>query len=86
MGYRVINVTPEFREQYTERDGLEGPFFYDGNRVLYYDTRAGLYLNPQTDHYLTYDEYCHFVGDYLSGGFVDVGAMSYEDVRRMGRE
>ena len=84
MGYRVINVTPEFRAQYGERAGLEGPFFYDGNRVLYYCNKAGQYLNPQTDHYLTYDEYNDFVG--YTGGFVDVSNMTYEDVRRMGRE
>jgi hypothetical protein len=86
MGYKIINVTPEFREQYTERPGLEGPFFYAGNRVLYYDPSQGQYLNPQTDLYLTYDDYCHFTGEYTTGGFVDVGNMSYEDVRRMGRE
>jgi hypothetical protein len=86
MGYRVINVDPEFRAQFEQRSGLEGPFFYDGNRVLYYDPRAGQYLNPQTDHYLTYDEYCHFTGEFYTGGFVDVSGMSYEDVRRMGRE
>jgi hypothetical protein len=86
MGYKIINVTPEFREQYTERPALEGPFFYDGNRVLYYDPRAGKYWNPQTDLYLTYDEYCLFVGDYLAGGFVDVGGMSYDEVRSLGRE
>ena len=86
MGYRVINVTPEFREQYTERPGLEGPFFYDGNRVLYYDPQVGKYLNPMTDHYLTHDDYCHFTGEFYSGGFVDVSNMTYEDVRRMGRE
>ena len=57
MGYRVLNISPEFRESYTERDGLEGPFFYDGNRVLYYDVREGKYLNPNTDHYISYDEY-----------------------------
>ncbi len=57
MSYRVLNISPEFRESYTERDGLEGPFFYDGNRVLYYDVSEGKYLNPNTDHYLTYDEY-----------------------------
>lgn len=57
MGYRYINVTPEFREQFEPRDGLEGPFFYDGNRALYYDPREGKYLNPQTDMFLTYDEY-----------------------------
>ena len=57
MGYRVLNITPEFREQYQKRVGLEGPFFYDGQRVLYYDVREGAYLNPTTDMYLTYDEY-----------------------------
>lgn len=86
MGYRVINVDPEFRAQFTERGGLEGPFFYEGNRVLYYDPREGRYLNPQTDHYLTYDEYSHFTGESYTGGFVDVGNMTYDEVRRMGRE
>lgn len=57
MGYRILNISPEFRASYTERDGLEGPFFFDGNVVLYYDTRAGQYWNPQTDMYLTYDEF-----------------------------
>lgn len=86
MGYRIINVTQQFREQYTERTGLEGPFFYDGNRVLYYDTRAGLYLDPTTDHYLTYDQHLAFTGEHPTGGFVDVGGMSLDEVRRMGRE
>ena len=57
MGYRILNIDPEFRAKYTERQGLEGPFFYDGNLVLYYDPREGAYLNPSTDTYLTYDEY-----------------------------
>lgn len=57
MGYRILNIDPEFRAAYTEREGLEGPFFYGGNIVLYYDPRAGQYLNPQTDLYLSYDEY-----------------------------
>jgi hypothetical protein len=86
MGYRVINVSPEFRAQYTERAGLEGPFFYDGNRVLYYCNSEGKYLNPMTDHYLTYAEYQQFTGEFYSGGFVDVSNMSMEEVRRMGRE
>lgn len=60
MGYQVITVTPEFRERFEVRTGLEGPFFYSGNRVLYYDTQTGEYLNPQTDMYLTYQEYQEF--------------------------
>ena len=57
MGYRILNIDPEFKAKYTSRPGLEGPFFYEGNRVLYYDPDWGAYLNPQTDRYLTYDEY-----------------------------
>jgi hypothetical protein len=60
MGYRILNIDPEFRSQFEPRVGLDGPFFYDGNRVLYYDTAEGKYLNPQTDQYLTYDEYVEF--------------------------
>lgn len=60
MGYKVLNITQDFRDKFEARDGLEGPFFYDGNQVLYYDPREGAYLNPQTDHYLTYDEYVEF--------------------------
>lgn len=57
MSYRILNIDPEFRAAYVERSGLEGPFFYGGNLVLYYDPREGKYLNPQTDIYLSYDEY-----------------------------
>jgi hypothetical protein len=85
MGYRVINVSPEFRAQYEQRAGLEGPFFYDGNRVLYYCPAEGRYLNPQTDHYLSYDEYCHFTGEFYSGGFVDVSGMTEREVRNLCR-
>ena len=60
MRYRILNIDPEFRAQYTERSGLEGPFFYDGNRVLYYDPAEGAYLDPNTDCFLTYDEYQEF--------------------------
>ena len=60
MGYRIINLTPEFRAQWEGRNGLEGPFFYDGNRVLYYCPPEGRYLNPQTDMFLSYDEYQEF--------------------------
>ena len=57
MGYKILNISEEFRAKFTEREGLEGPFFYDGNDVLYYDPRAGAYYNPNTDTFLTYDEY-----------------------------
>lgn len=60
MGYRIINVSPDFRSQFEERSGLEGPFFYDGNKVLYYSPTEGKYLNPQTDVFLTYEEWMEF--------------------------
>lgn len=61
MGYKIINVSPEMKEKYVERCGLEGPFFYDGNKVLYYCPKEGKYLNPETDVFLSYDEYVSFV-------------------------
>ena len=57
MGYKILNIDPEVKAKFTERQGLEGPFFYDGNDVLYYDPREGSYLCPRTDTYLSYDEY-----------------------------
>jgi hypothetical protein len=66
MGYKVLNISPEFRASYGERRGLEGPFFYGPEAVLYYDPKEGKYLNPRSDLYLTFDEYqamteCHGV-------------------------
>jgi hypothetical protein len=60
VGYQVITVTPEFRAQFEPRGGLEGPFFYPGNRVLYYCNATGEYLNPLTDIFLTHEEYQEF--------------------------
>lgn len=57
MGYKILNISEEFRSRFVERAGLEGPFFYDGDDVLYYDPREGAYLDPRTDQYLTYNEY-----------------------------
>ena len=57
MGYKILNISEEFRSKWEQREGLEGPFFYEGNQVLYYDPKEGAYLDPQTDTYLTFDEY-----------------------------
>jgi hypothetical protein len=57
MGYRILNVSSDLREKFVERKGLEGPFFYGGDMVLYYDPKEGKYYNPNTDMYLSYDEY-----------------------------
>ena len=57
MGYKILNIDPEFKSKFVERAGLEGPFYYDGNDVLYYDPKAGAYYDPRTDILLTYNEY-----------------------------
>ena len=64
MGYKVLNISQEFRASFEERAGLEGPFFYGTGLVLYYDPKVGKYLNPQSDHYVEYDEYMMLTGTY----------------------
>jgi hypothetical protein len=58
MGYRVMQPMPE---GYQAREGLEGPFNFDG-RVLYYDAKEGKYLDPRTDFYVSHEEYFQMVG------------------------
>lgn len=53
MGYRILN---ERDAKWQPRKGLEGPFFYAGGRVLYYDPKVGEYWDPTTDFYLSNDE------------------------------
>jgi len=51
-------MTTKFKhnQEYTEREGLEGPFHYPNGRVLYYDPKAGEYWDPLTDFYVTQEE------------------------------
>ena len=51
MGYRVMDTVDQMRDKYGPRKGLEGPFNFSG-RVLYYDTKEGLYYDPTTDFYV----------------------------------
>jgi len=54
-GYSVM---PDIdREKYQERDGLEGPFQTKSGKVVYYDTKEGSYYDPDTDMYISYDEW-----------------------------
>ena len=55
MGYRVMDTVDMMRDKYGPRKGLEGPFNFSG-RVLYYDTKEGLYYDPTTDFYVERDE------------------------------
>lgn len=53
MGYTVLS---ERDAKWQPRKGLEGPFFYVGSRVLYYDAKEGQYYDPLTDWYVEQDE------------------------------
>lgn len=53
MGFRIMQNLPE---GYGPRDGLEGPFNYDGH-PLYYSVTEGKYYDPTQDMFLSYDEY-----------------------------
>ena len=54
MGYRILEPIPVKDEA---REGLEGPFQTMANKVVYYDPREGAYLDPDTDRYLSYEEW-----------------------------
>lgn len=45
------------REKYESRDGLEGPIMTKSGKVVYYDKKEGKYLDPDTDIYLSYEEW-----------------------------
>ena len=45
------------REKYTERPGLEGPFSTKFGKVVYYDPQEGKYYDPDTDFYISHDDY-----------------------------
>lgn len=52
-GYRILpNID---RERYQEREGLEGPFRARNGKVYYYDPKAGMAYDPDTDFYIDYD-------------------------------
>ena len=61
-GYKVLpNID---RDRYGERDGLEGPFRTLSGKVVYYDPKEGSYYDPDTDMYLSYDEFQQYDNDY----------------------
>jgi len=54
---------PAMPDKYVERDGLEGPFMTRSGKVVYYDPKAGSYYDPDSDHFLSYDEWKALDGD-----------------------
>jgi len=60
------NVRPIDHDRYEARSGLEGPFQTRAGKVVYYDPKEGAYYDPDSDIYLTYDEWKAL--DETSGG------------------
>jgi hypothetical protein len=54
-GYRIMPGID--RERYQERKGLEGPFTANNGKVVYYDPKEGKYYDPDTDMYISYDDW-----------------------------
>ncbi len=50
-------LPPIDKEKYQARDGLEGPFQTKSGKVVYYDPKEGSYYDPDTDMYMSYDEW-----------------------------
>lgn len=61
-GYKVL--PPMDREKYQARDGLEGPFSTLSGKVIYYDPTEGSYYDPDTDMYISYDDFQALDNDY----------------------
>ena len=61
-GYKVL---PQIdRNKYQSRDGLEGPFSTLSGKVVYYDPKEGKYYDPDTDMYMSYEEFQKLDNDY----------------------
>ena len=65
MGYRVLGPTEEIMQGYGPREGLEGPFYFEG-LILYYDRVEGKYWNPKTDFYMSHVEMSAIHNNWLS--------------------
>ena len=70
-GYKVL---PAISDRYQKRDGLEGPFMTGAGKVVYYDPKEGSYYDPDTDMYMSYEEY----------KALDEGRMGYSDAEKLG--
>jgi len=64
MGEGYKELPPIDRDRYQERDGLEGPFSTLSGKVVYYDPKEGAYYDPDTDMYMSYDEFRKLDDDY----------------------
>jgi len=61
-GYKVLPSID--KDKYQSRDGLEGPFSTLSGKVVYYDPKEGKYYDPDTDMYMSYEEFQKLDNDY----------------------
>ena len=61
-GYKVL--PPMDKEKYQARNGLEGPFSTLSGKVVYYDPKEGKYYDPDTDMYISYEDFQQLDKDY----------------------
>lgn len=54
-GYKIL--PPIDKERYQEREGLEGPFRARNGKVVYYDPVEGKYYDPDSDFYISFEEW-----------------------------
>jgi hypothetical protein len=54
-GYEILPRMD--REKYQKRPGLEGPIMTRSGKTVYYDTKQGMYYDPDTDMYISYDDW-----------------------------
>lgn len=56
-------MKPIDKEKYQERPGLEGPFQTRVGKVVYYDPKEGAYYDPDSDMYMSYEEWKELDGN-----------------------
>lgn len=59
MGYYIL---PDIPKKYIAREGLEGPYQTTVGKVVYYDTKEGSYYDPDTDMYISYEDWKALMG------------------------
>jgi len=77
-GYTVL--PPIDTVKYQPRAGLEGPFRLRNSKVVYYDPQEGSYYDPDTDMYISYDDYKKM--DEEADHNEDVGAQIADLIRK----
>jgi hypothetical protein len=79
-GYRIVPSID--KERYQEREGLEGPFRARNGKVYYYDPKAGLAYDPDTDMYIDYDELTMMDSDTMNENLQNDFAAFLQDLEK----